>query len=154
LSSVFKQVNRIDSGCVSYIIGSVETDQCVIVDPLLDIEMVLSETRALGLDRITHVIDTHTHADHISGARNIAKISNLTGVHMHANSGSRFKTIPVHDGDFMRLGNTELQFIHTPRPHPGSRMHTGEQFQATDRRHSVDRRCRKNRSRRKSTQQL
>jgi hydroxyacylglutathione hydrolase len=114
LSSVFKQVNRVDSGCVTYLIGSTETDQCVIVDPLLDIEMVLNETRALGFDRITHVIDTHTHADHISGARNIAKMSNLTGVYMHANSGSRFKTIPVQDRDIMRLGSAKLQFIYTP----------------------------------------
>ena len=114
LTSVFKQINRPDSGCASYVIGSTETDQCVIVDPLLDIETVLSETRTLGFDRVTHVIDTHTHADHISGARNITKTSGLAGVYMHANSGSSFKTIPVQDGDVLRLGSTRLQFIHTP----------------------------------------
>jgi glyoxylase-like metal-dependent hydrolase (beta-lactamase superfamily II) len=95
-------------------LASTETDQCVIVDPLLDIETVLSETRTLGFDRITHVIDTHTHADHISGARNIAKTSGLADVYMHMNSGSSFKTIPVQDGDVMRLGSTTLQFVHTP----------------------------------------
>ena len=114
MTSVFKQIKRIDSGCVTYLIGSTETDECTIVDPLLDIETVLSETRKQGFRRITHVIDTHTHADHISGARNIAKTSNLAGVYMHAKTGSRFKTIPVQDGEIMKLGNTKLQFIHTP----------------------------------------
>lgn len=114
MTSVFKQINRTDSGCVTYMLASTETDQCVIVDPLLDIETVLSETRTVGFDRITHVIDTHTHADHISGARNITKTSGLVGVYMHVNSGSSFKTIPVQDGDVMRLGSTRLQFIHTP----------------------------------------
>lgn len=114
MSSIFRQINRVDSGCVTYVIGSTETGQCVIVDPLLDIETVLSETRALGFDRITHVIDTHTHSDHISGARSIAKISGLAGVYMHANSGSRFKIVPVQGGDVLKLGTTKLQFIHTP----------------------------------------
>jgi glyoxylase-like metal-dependent hydrolase (beta-lactamase superfamily II) len=86
----------------------------VIVDPLLDVEPILNETRTVGFDRITHVIDTHTHADHISGARNISRAFGLAGVYMHANSRSTFKTIPVQDGDAMRLGSTTLQFIHTP----------------------------------------
>ena len=100
MTSAFKQINRTGSGCATYIIGSQETDQCVIVDP--------------WFDRVTHVIDTHTHADHVSGARNITKTFGLEGVYMHANSGSSFKTIPVQDGDVMRLGSTRLQFIHTP----------------------------------------
>jgi glyoxylase-like metal-dependent hydrolase (beta-lactamase superfamily II) len=86
----------------------------VIVDPLLDIETVLSEARTLGFQRVTHVIDTHTHADHISGARNITKTFGLAGVYMHANSDSVFKTIPVQDGDVLTLGGSKLQFIHTP----------------------------------------
>ena len=94
MTFVFRQVERIDSGCVTYLIGSTETGECIVVDPLLDIETILSETRKQGFLRVTHVIDTHTHADHISGARNIVKMSNLSGVYMHAKAGSRFKTIP------------------------------------------------------------
>lgn len=103
-----------DSGCVTYLIGCRETHSCVIVDPLLDIDTILMETRNEGFHSITHVIDTHTHADHISGARNITKMFSLPGVYMHANSGSRFKTIPVQDGENLRLGSMDLEFIHTP----------------------------------------
>ena len=95
-------------------IGSRESGECAVVDPLLDIDTVVSESKNEGFDRITHVIDTHTHADHISGARNVAKMFNLSGVHMHADSSRRFKTISVHDGQTLELGGMELRFISTP----------------------------------------
>jgi glyoxylase-like metal-dependent hydrolase (beta-lactamase superfamily II) len=95
-------------------IGSKETGECFIVDPLLDIEFIMNETKTKSSQKIVGVIDTHTHADHISGARNLVKMFNLQGVYMHNNSGSKFKTIPVQDGQTLRLGNVELQFIYTP----------------------------------------
>jgi hydroxyacylglutathione hydrolase len=114
LTHVLKQIKRFDSGCITYMIGSKETGECLIVDTLLDINFVMKEAEIKGSQKLVGVIDTHTHADHISGARNLAKMFNLPGVYMHANSGSRFKTIPVQDGQILRLGNVELRFIHTP----------------------------------------
>lgn len=113
MTHVLKQFKRLDSGCITYMIGSKETGECIIVDPLLDIDFVVDEAKIESSCKIVGVIDTHTHADHISGARNLVKRFKLPGVYMHANSGSKFKTIPVTDGQILRLGKIELLFIHT-----------------------------------------
>jgi hydroxyacylglutathione hydrolase len=113
LALVFQQIRRMDSGCVTYLIGSTQTRECAIVDPLLDTDYVAGEAAKAGL-KIACVIDTHTHADHVSGARSLAKQSGLAGVHMHEKSASKFKTMPVRDGQVMAIGDVELKFFHTP----------------------------------------
>jgi hydroxyacylglutathione hydrolase len=102
-----------DSGCVTYLIGSTTTNECAIVDPLLDTDYVVEEAKKAGL-KITYVIDTHTHADHISGARILAKQFNLSGVHMSEKSQCKFHTIAVKDGHVIKLGDVELTFLYTP----------------------------------------
>lgn len=113
MALIFQQLRRMDSGCVTYLVGSTETKQCAIVDPLLDTDFVVQEVKKAGLE-ITHVIDTHTHADHVSGARNLAKQFNLPGIHMSDRVQARFKTIPVKDGQVVKLGDVELKFLYTP----------------------------------------
>ncbi|MGI0011422.1 MAG: MBL fold metallo-hydrolase [Nitrosopumilaceae archaeon] len=110
---IFKQIRRQDSGCVTYLIGSSKTRECIIVDPLLDTDYIVQEAKDSGFNKITHVIDTHTHADHVSGSRNLVKQFNLNGVIMHSNSKCNFKTIPVEDGQII-IGDTKLQFLYTP----------------------------------------
>jgi hydroxyacylglutathione hydrolase len=112
--TVFRQIKRSNSGCVTYLVGPPDTKECAIVDPLLDIEYVIAEAKKEGFDRITNVIDTHTHADHVSGARNLAKRFDLPGVYMHANADSKFQILPIQDGQTIRLGKMMLQFLHTP----------------------------------------
>jgi len=63
-SLVFKQIKRDDSGCVTYLIGSLKTKNCAIVDPLLDLDFMIQEIKNAGFGMITHVLYTHTHADH------------------------------------------------------------------------------------------
>jgi glyoxylase-like metal-dependent hydrolase (beta-lactamase superfamily II) len=111
---VFRQIRRADSGCVTYLVGSAETGQCAIVDPLLDTEFIIEEARKAGFAKITHVIDTHTHADHVSGARNLARQFGLEGVHMSDKAAAKFRTIPVTDGQVLKLGQVELKFLYTP----------------------------------------
>ncbi|AIF83387.1 Zn-dependent hydrolase, glyoxylase [Candidatus Nitrososphaera evergladensis SR1] len=115
MALIFQQIRRMDSGCVTYLVGSTETKECAIVDPLLDADYVMEEAKKAGL-KIAYVIDTHTHADHISGARAIAKKSRLPGVHMSEKSQGKFKTIiPVRDGQAIKLGqDVELKFVYTP----------------------------------------
>ncbi|WP_158435001.1 MBL fold metallo-hydrolase [Nitrososphaera viennensis] len=114
MALVFQQIRRMDSGCVTYLIGSTMTKECAIVDPLLDTDYVAEEAKKAGL-KIVYVIDTHTHADHVSGARNIARQFGLPGVHMSEKSQSRFKTIPLKDGQAIKLGeDVELKFVYTP----------------------------------------
>ena len=111
---IFKQIKHNDSGCVTYLIGSTKNNQCVIVDPLLDVDHVIQETRNAGFAEITHVIDTHIHADHISGARNLVKQFDLEGVIMHSNSKCKFQTISIEDNDKMLIGEIPLEFLYTP----------------------------------------
>jgi glyoxylase-like metal-dependent hydrolase (beta-lactamase superfamily II) len=113
LALVFQQLRRMDSGCVTYLVDSTKTKQCAIVDPLLDTDFVVEEAKKAGL-KITHVIDTHTHADHVSGARNLARQFGLPGVHMSDKAQAKFKTIPVKDDQTIKIGDVELRFLYTP----------------------------------------
>jgi len=113
-SLVFRQIRRVDSGCVTYLIGSAGTGQCAIVDPLLDTDFIIEEAKKAGFAKITHVIDTHTHADHVSGTRNLAKQFGLQGVHMSDRAAAKFCTVPVTDGQVLKLGEVELKFLYTP----------------------------------------
>jgi len=102
-SLVFKQIKRDDSGCVTYLIVSSKTKDCAIVDPLLDLDFIIQGIKNAGFSKVTHVIDTHTHADHVSGARNLVKMFGLNGVIMHSSSKCNFKTkikrrvLQIHD---------------------------------------------------------
>ena len=60
----FRQVLYRDLGCASYILG--DGGEALVVDPRWDVDVYLETAAAEGL-RITHVIDTHEHADHVSG---------------------------------------------------------------------------------------
>ena len=64
------QLRRRGKGCLSYVIGAA-TD-CVVIDPALDIQKYLDVTELHGWT-ISHVLDTHLHADHLSGARDLAR---------------------------------------------------------------------------------
>src|SRR5881628_2559256 len=66
-----KQFVRDESGCASYLVGSLRDGCCAVVDPQWVVEPYLQAAAAKGL-RITHVLETHLHADHVSGARRLA----------------------------------------------------------------------------------
>ncbi|HEY6396112.1 MAG TPA: MBL fold metallo-hydrolase, partial [Solirubrobacteraceae bacterium] len=67
---IFEQVLSRDLGCASYLLG--DAAEAVVVDPRLDIDVYLQIARR-GRMRITHVIDTHDHADHVSGRARLAQ---------------------------------------------------------------------------------
>jgi len=64
------QIRRRGKGCLSYVVGAGEA--CLVIDPSLDLEQYLATASAHGW-RITHVADTHLHADHLSGAKLLAE---------------------------------------------------------------------------------
>ena len=64
----FKQILDERCGCASYLIASRQTHEAAIVDPSIDIEQYEALLRERGF-RLRYVIDTHVHADHVSGAR-------------------------------------------------------------------------------------
>jgi hydroxyacylglutathione hydrolase len=63
--------------------------------------------------KIRYVVDTHVHADHISGGRKLAQMAGAKYV-LHANSGAQYEFFPVHDGDNLDLGNVQIGILHTP----------------------------------------
>jgi hydroxyacylglutathione hydrolase len=116
---IFQQLVNEDSGCLSYLIGCSEAGQAVIVDPGRDrVNEYLRVARKKGL-RITHVLETHTHADHISGNRDLAAATRAT-IHLHQSAGAAFEHERVRDGDTLRIGNVELRIAHTPGHTPDS----------------------------------
>ena len=116
------QVRRRGKGCLSYVIGS--GDEAFVVDPSLDVDEYLDITAANGW-RITKVFDTHLHADHLSGARDLAAITGAT-VHLNPADTFDFDYTPLTDGERHQLpGGVELSVaaVHTPGHTMGSTIY-------------------------------
>ncbi len=113
------QVRRRAKGCLSYVVGA--GDQAFVVDPSIDVDVYLQVAGQLGWE-ITRVFDTHLHADHLSGARDLA---DATGASLHLNPADTFEFAfePLRDGDrFVLPGGAELSVaaLHTPGHTEGS----------------------------------
>lgn len=109
---IFEQF-RVPRGCLGYLIADPETRLAAVVDPELEmVEPVLDAVFRHGL-RPAYIIDTHTHADHVSGAREL-KAKTVAKLVMHEEAPSRSVDIRVEDGDRLHLGKLPLKFLHTP----------------------------------------
>src|SRR5919199_383861 len=111
-----KQFVRDESGCASYLIGSLRDGCAAVVDPQWTIEPYLQAAAAKGL-RITQVLETHLHADHVSGARRLAEQTGAE-IGIHAAAGVAFPHRALQDGDVVQLGEVALQVLHTPGHRP------------------------------------
>ena len=67
----FESILRRETGCVTYMVGSTASGECAVFDPLWDVDPYL-HMAASKSSRIRYVIDSHSHADHVSGARRLA----------------------------------------------------------------------------------
>ena len=100
-------------GCVSYLIGCAETCSAVLVDPeLSQIDRYLALAARAGL-RLHYLIDTHTHADHFSATRELARQLDVPTV-MHRASPAPRVDMRVDDGEMIVVGKLRLQVLHTP----------------------------------------
>jgi glyoxylase-like metal-dependent hydrolase (beta-lactamase superfamily II)/rhodanese-related sulfurtransferase len=109
------QVRRTGKGCLSYVIGS--EDEAAVLDASLAPRVYLEIAGAHGW-RITHVLDTHVHADHLSRSRKLARLAGAT-LHMPAQDRVSYAFTAVRDGDTIRAGHFTLRALRTPG-------HTGE----------------------------
>jgi glyoxylase-like metal-dependent hydrolase (beta-lactamase superfamily II) len=127
---IFEQLAN--GGCQSYVLGCPDTCAAAIVDPEL---RLLDRYRGIvardGL-RIHYVVDTHTHADHFSGARELGRTLGVPVV-MHRDSPAPFADLRLQDGDMLLIGNLRLKAVHTPGHtrdsmclHVGDRLLTGD----------------------------
>ena len=106
-------------GCLaqaSYLIGS--DGEAAIVDPRRDVDVYIEAAKAKGL-RIRHVIETHLHADFVSGHRELAERTGAK-IYFGEKARAKFSHVPVKDGDEIRMGKVTLKFIETPGHTPES----------------------------------
>lgn len=113
----FKQLIKEDLGCASYIVGCTNAGVCVVVDPRLDmVDDILELAAARGM-RVTAVIETHNHADHISGHGEIARRTGAT-IYIHELAEAGYPHEKLKDGDELKFGVAKLRAIHTPGHRP------------------------------------
>ena len=106
-------------GCLahaSYLIGS--GTEAAVVDPQRDIDIYLEDAKAQGLV-IRHVIETHCHADFVSGHHELAAHTGAK-IYFGASAAAKFDFVPVHEGDEIVLGGALLRFLETPGHTPES----------------------------------
>jgi len=113
---VFHQRVDEDLGCASYLIGDEQTGEAVVVDPAYAIEPYLEEAERAGL-RILRVLETHTHADHLSGHGRLA-LEHAVPVSIHPLAEPEYAFDPVEDGQVVRVGLLPIHVIHTPGHRP------------------------------------
>jgi len=107
-------------GCLahaSYMIGS--DGEAAVVDPRRDVDSYIEEAREQGLE-IRHIIETHLHADFVSGHHELARRTGAK-IYFGAKAGAKFEHVPVQEGDEILLGNgVVLRFLETPGHTPES----------------------------------
>ncbi|MEM8960146.1 MAG: rhodanese-like domain-containing protein [Acidobacteriota bacterium] len=101
----------------SYAVGCQASKEMAIVDPQRDVDGYLAFAHAKGM-RITHVLETHIHADFASGARELAERTGATVYESTYDAGETFEIDFPHrdlaDGDEVRVGNLRIRALHTP----------------------------------------
>jgi glyoxylase-like metal-dependent hydrolase (beta-lactamase superfamily II)/rhodanese-related sulfurtransferase len=116
------QLRRRGKGCLSYLVGA--GSRAVVIDPSLDVNQYMSIASANEWT-ITHVLDTHLHADHLSGARELAK---ATSAHLWLNPADPFSFDfePISDGTTIELApgvDLTVSSVSVPGHTEGSTMY-------------------------------
>lgn len=116
---IFRPFYRFESGCAAYLFGCGGLGRCAVVDAQeRDVEEYVAFAAAKGM-QITHVIDTHVHADHRSGGPALARRAGAAYcLHEAAEVSMPFE--PLRDGQEIALGNTRVRVLHTPGHTPES----------------------------------
>ena len=113
---IFRQFTHDDLGCASYLIGDSHAGLAAVVDPKLDIDEYLRIARYLGV-HIDHVLETHNHADHVSGHGRLAAATGAT-IHIHRLAAADYHHEPFDDGWELQLGELTVRALHTPGHRP------------------------------------
>ena len=103
-------------GCASYLVGDENAGVAVVVDPAFAIEQYLDEAARRGVG-LVRTIETHTHADHLSGHGRLALEHGLP-VSIHPAAGAEYAHDAMEDGDEIAVGEVVLRCVHTPGHRP------------------------------------
>jgi hydroxyacylglutathione hydrolase len=113
---VFRQITHDDLGCASYLVGDEDEGVAAVVDPRLEIDEYLALARYLGVS-VEHVLETHTHADHVSGHGRLAAATGAI-IHIHRAAGAQYAHDAFEDGWTLALGAVRIEALHTPGHRP------------------------------------
>ena len=89
---IFRQIPHDDLGCASYLIGDDDAGVAAVVDPKLEIDEYLELARYMGVS-IEHILETHNHADHVSGHGKLAAATGAS-IHISREAGRSTPTSP------------------------------------------------------------
>lgn len=115
---LFEQFKVEGLGCYSYLIGCPAAGTACVVDPERHVGRYIEAARENGV-RITHIFDTHLHADHITGSAELAAQTGA-GIHVHPAVDADYAHEDLHEGDRFRFGAAELEVLETPGHTPNS----------------------------------
>jgi hydroxyacylglutathione hydrolase len=113
---LFRQFVDSDLGCASYLIGSEQAGEAIVVDPAFAIEQYVEEADRHGL-RIVRAVETHTHADHVAGHGRLA-LEHGVRVSIHPLAEPEYDFDPLVDGDVLDVGEVTVRVLHTPGHRP------------------------------------
>lgn len=116
---IFKPYYYFETGCAAYLFGCGSLGKCAVVDAHEeDVDAYIAFAASKGMS-ITHVIDTHVHADHASGGSALAKKAGAQYC-LHESADVALPFTPLRDGQDVELGNTRVKVLHTPGHTPES----------------------------------
>lgn len=110
-----RQVQRRARGCLSYLVGCTETREAAVIDPTRHVDVYRDLADDAGYE-ITHVFDTHVHADHLSGGRELADELGVP-YHLGAKAADRdagYEFDPLEHHDVVAVGNVDVKALYTP----------------------------------------
>ncbi len=124
----FRQILHEDLSCASYLVGDTSAGIAAVIDPQWSIDPYLRLSRLHGV-RIEHVLETHNHADHVSGHGRLARATGAT-IHVHELAEAEYPHEAFTDGWRLELGEVEIEAMHTPGHRP---EHTAFVLRSKDR---------------------
>src|SRR5262245_9487751 len=112
----FRQILHEDLSCASYLVGDAGAGVAAVVDPQWSIEPYLRLSRLHDV-KIEHVLETHNHADHVSGHGRLAHATGAT-IHIHELAEAEYPHEAFGDGSKLALGSVVIEAMHTPGHRP------------------------------------
>lgn len=113
----FAPLIRQDIGCAAYLIGSTDAGEAAVIDPRIDMVSELVDLAMREGFHIRYIIETHNHADHVSGHHQLAERTGAV-IAVHELAGVAYPHQSLRDGDVLTLGEVHLRVIHTPGHRP------------------------------------
>jgi glyoxylase-like metal-dependent hydrolase (beta-lactamase superfamily II)/rhodanese-related sulfurtransferase len=113
---IFRQIIHDDLGCASYLIGDEGAGAAAVVDPKREIDEYLALSRYMGV-QIEAILETHNHADHVSGHGPLSAASGAP-IYVHHEAAVDYEHVALDDGEEIELGSLRVRALHTPGHRP------------------------------------